>query len=103
MKLTSGEWVVKKDKINGLPDIHVMSGSIYLCSVHQTNQTGARGEEKHNAYVFSAAKDMYEAIVIGLTGADLEGKPVSQEEAFIRLQKARAKAEGKANDTKTTK
>ena len=98
MKLTQGTWSVISEKMHKLPPIHVVSDvasdtgkKTYLASVHQTYG----GEEMGNARLFAAAKDMYEAIVIGLTGKDLSGKVVNQKEAMARLVAAKEKAEGK--------
>lgn len=99
MKLTSGEWVVVKEKLRKLPNIHVVTekqsdyGKItYLASIHETLE---RGEDISNANIMAASKDMYEAITIGLTGKDLSGKTVSQEDAMKKLIAAKRKAEGK--------
>ena len=96
---TKGEWLVHKEKQRKLPAIHVIvntssdTGKItYLASVHETLD---KGEDMANANLMSAARDMYEAITIGLTGKDLDGKVVEQKEAMRRLVAAKAKAEGK--------
>ena len=98
MKLTQGTWSVIKEKMHKLPPIHVVSDvasdtgkKTYLASVHQTYD----GEELGNAYLFAAARDMYEAIVIGLTGKNLSGQVVNQKEAMAKLVAAKEKAEGK--------
>lgn len=98
MKLSPGTWSVISEKMHKLPPIHVVSDQAsdtgkktYLASVHQTYG----GEEMGNAYLFAAAKDMYEAITIGLTGKDLNGKVIDQKEAMTKLQAAKKKAEGK--------
>ena len=98
MKLTDGEWSVLKEKMHKLPPIHVVSktasdtgNKTYLASVHQTFEK----EEMSNAYLFAAAKDMYEAITIGLTGKDLTGQVVNQQDAMAKLLAAKRKAEGK--------
>lgn len=96
-KLTKGNWYVIKEKMHKLPRIHVVSDNAsdvdtktFLASIHETMDH----EEMNNAYVFAAAKDMYEAITIGLTGKDLTGKVVDQKEAMAKLQAAKKKAEG---------
>ena len=99
MKLTDGEWKVIREKQRKLPAIHVIvekpsdTGNItYLASVHETLESG---EDIANAHLMSAARDMYEAITIGLTGKDLKGKVVNQKEAMAKLIAAKEKAEGK--------
>lgn len=99
MKLTSGDWVIIKERLNKLPAFHVVTevpsnyGKVtYICSVHETT---VRGEDKANANLLAAAKDMYEAIVIGLTGKDLAGNVIEQDVAMQKLVDARNKAEGK--------
>lgn len=99
MKLTDGNWRVVKEKLRKLPAIHVIvdtpsdTGKItYLCSVHETLENG---EDMANATVMSAAKEMYEAITIGLTGKDLKGQVVNQKDAMAKLVAAKEKAEGK--------
>ena len=98
MSGTKGKWSVIKEKMHKLPHIHVVSDvasdngkKTYLASVHQTYGH----EEMGNAYLFAAAKDMYEAITIGLTGKDLTGKVIDQKEAMAKLVAAKEKAEGK--------
>lgn len=98
MKITQGTWSIIKEKMHKLPPIHVVSNTAsdtgqktYLASIHETREK----EELDNAHVFAAAKDMYEAITIGLTGKDLLGNPVNQKEAMSRLIAAKNKAEGK--------
>jgi hypothetical protein len=103
---SKGNWTVKKEKVGKLPPLHIMGGELgdlYLCSVHETHN---QGEDQANANLFAASKDMYEAITIGLTGADLDGKPVEQSTAMDKLKSAKAKAEGVkvvSGNTKTTK
>lgn len=99
MKITDGEWKVIKEKQRKLPAIHVIvdkpsdTGKItYLASVHETLEAG---EDIANAHLMSAARDMYEAITIGLTGKDLAGQVVNQKDAMAKLQAAKNKAEGK--------
>lgn len=91
-QITKGPWTLKREKMRKLPAVHVMAGDTYLCSVHEIDK---QGDELANANLFAAARDMYEAIVIGLTGKDLDGKIIDQKEAVQRLQRAKDKAEGK--------
>lgn len=93
-KYTSGNWFVKKDRIKSLPNIHVMGGTkgdLYLASIHETHE---RGEDKLNANLMSAAKDMYEAITMGLTGMDLDGNTVANDTVVQKMMDAKAKADG---------
>ena len=94
--ITRGEWFIKKEKIvDKLPNIHVMGGirgDLYLASIHETH---VRGEDKLNANLMSAAKDMYEAITMGLTGKDLDGNPVDNNTVVAKMITSKAKAEGK--------
>lgn len=99
IKPTSGVWKVIREKQRKLPALHVIvekpsdTGKItYIASFHETLEAG---EDAANALIASASKDMYEAIVIGLTGKDLNGNVISQAEAMEKLKAARAKAEGK--------
>jgi hypothetical protein len=89
---TKGDWQSKKAPLGSLPPLHVVSGELFLCSVHETH---VQGEDKTNSNLFAASKDMYEAITIGLTGADLQGNPVEQTDAIHKLKASKAKAEGK--------
>lgn len=99
MQPTKGEWKVIREKQRKLPAIHVIvetpsdTGKItYLASVHETLEAG---EDIANAIMMSAAKAMYEAIVVGMTGKDLNGNVIAQADAMKMLKAAKEKAEGK--------
>lgn len=64
---------------------------VYLASFHETL---VRGEDMTNAVLFSAAKEMFEAIHMGLTGTDLNGEIVSQQITMEKLSASYAKAQG---------
>ena len=90
--VTPGDWGLRKEKMGKLPPLHVMSGSLYLASVHETQE---KGEMEANANLFAASKKMYQAISVGLSGLNADGEPVSQEDAYKLLVAAKAAAEGK--------
>lgn len=95
-KVTGGEWNVREEKIGKLPPLHVMAHhegeNLYLASVHETHE---RGEAEANALIFAAAKDMYQAICVGLTGMDHLGNAIEKKDAVAMLVAAKEKAEGK--------